>query len=107
MTQCYGTLCAFVSALSALKGPACKQYARSWCRMRLGEAGCGARQVLDMRERALGPEHPEVASALNNLAVLLRAVDKVARPAHPLSMPVARMPVRPLQRLQPHREAHT
>jgi hypothetical protein len=39
-----------------------------------------------MRERALGPEHPEVASALNNLAVLLRAVDKAAHPAHPLSM---------------------
>lgn len=30
-----------------------------------------------MRERALGPEHPEVAAALNNLAVLLRVVDKV------------------------------
>ena len=50
------------------------------------KAGCGSHQVLDMRERALGPEHPEVASALNNLAVLLRAVDKAAHPAHPLSM---------------------
>lgn len=36
-----------------------------------------AAQVLEMRERALGPEHPEVAAALNNLAVLLRSVDKV------------------------------
>jgi hypothetical protein len=52
----------------------------------LAKKVCGARQVLDMRERALGPEHPEVASALNNLAVLLRAVDKAARPAHPLNL---------------------
>lgn len=42
-------------------------------------------QVLDMRERTLGPEHPEVASALNNLAVLLRAVDKARALPYPLS----------------------
>ena len=45
-----------------------------------GIACCG--QVLDMRERALGGEHPEVAASLNNLAVLLRAVDKASSGLH-------------------------
>ena len=35
-----------------------------------------------MRERALGGEHPEVAAALNNLAVLLRAVDMASSGLH-------------------------
>lgn len=35
-----------------------------------------------MRERALGGEHPEVAAALNNLAVLLRAVEKASSGLH-------------------------
>ena len=30
-------------------------------------------QVLDIRERVLGPNHPEVAACANNLAVLLRS----------------------------------
>ena len=29
-----------------------------------------AQQVLAIREKALGPDHPDVAQALNNLAVL-------------------------------------
>ena len=33
-----------------------------------------ARQALDVRERALGPNHPEVAQSLNNLAVVLNAM---------------------------------
>lgn len=31
------------------------------------------RQSLEVRQRALGPEHPEVADSLNKLAMLLRA----------------------------------
>jgi hypothetical protein len=33
-------------------------------------------QVLEVRERALGPEHPEVAACLNNLAVLLKGAGR-------------------------------
>ena len=38
-----------------------------------------------MRERVLGGEHPEVAAALNNLAVLLRGVDKASSGLQPYS----------------------
>ena len=33
-------------------------------------------QVLDVRERVLGPDHPEVAACANNLAVLLRSLGR-------------------------------
>ena len=33
-------------------------------------------QVLEMRERTLGPEHAEVAGSLNNLAVLLKGMGR-------------------------------
>ena len=36
----------------------------------------GAAQVLEMRERTLGPEHAEVAGSLNNLAVLLKGMGR-------------------------------
>lgn len=35
-------------------------------------------QVLEVRERTVGPGHPEVAACLNNLAVLLKGVGKRA-----------------------------
>ena len=36
----------------------------------------GTAQVLDIRERVLGVNHPEVAACANNLAVLLRALER-------------------------------
>ena len=35
-------------------------------------------QVLEMREAALGRQHPEVAACLNNLAVLLKTMGRHA-----------------------------
>ena len=40
-------------------------------------------RALAIREKALGPEHPDVANSLNNLAVLYRAQGKYAE-AEPL-----------------------
>ena len=39
---------------------------------RLDEAEPLLRRALEMRERSCGPDHPQVATALNNLAALLR-----------------------------------
>ena len=36
-------------------------------------SGALARRALEIREKALGPEHPSVATSLNNLAELYRA----------------------------------
>ncbi|MDJ0521640.1 MAG: CHAT domain-containing protein [Planctomycetota bacterium] len=48
------------------------------------EAAPVARQVLELRERALGPDHPDVATSLNNLAAMLEALGeyKQARPLY-------------------------
>ena len=40
-------------------------------------------RALQIREKALGPEHPDVATSLNNLAVLYRAQGRYAE-AEPL-----------------------
>jgi CHAT domain-containing protein/Tfp pilus assembly protein PilF len=40
---------------------------------KFGEAGPLAERALDIREKALGPMHPDVAQSLNNLAALYRA----------------------------------
>ena len=37
-----------------------------------------AKRVLDIREKALGPEHRDVGSALNNLATLYRDQGRTA-----------------------------
>jgi tetratricopeptide (TPR) repeat protein len=42
------------------------------------------RRALAIKERSLGPEHPDVAMTLNNLAVLHKAVGKYAE-AKPLN----------------------
>ena len=42
-----------------------------------------ARQALEIRERLLGPEHPDVATSLNNLAQLYRSQGRYAE-AEPL-----------------------
>lgn len=39
-------------------------------------------QVLDMREAALGANHPEVAACVNNLAVLLKTVGRHEEAQH-------------------------
>ena len=50
---------------------------------RYAEAIPRARETLAIREKALGPEHPDVAQSLNNLAGLYRAQGQYA-PAEPL-----------------------
>lgn len=39
---------------------------------------CHGGQVLEMREAALGRQHPDVAACLNNLAVLLKTMGRYA-----------------------------
>ena len=48
---------------------------------RLAEAEPLYRRALAIREKSLGPEHPDVAVGLNNLAVLLRATNRLAEAA--------------------------
>jgi tetratricopeptide (TPR) repeat protein len=50
---------------------------------RLGEAEPLYRRALAIWENSLGPDHPNVASALNNLARLLKATNRFAE-AEPL-----------------------
>ena len=42
------------------------------------------RRALAIDEKSLGPEHPKVATNLNNLAELLRAINRLAEAAEPL-----------------------
>ena len=42
----------------------------------LSEPQNAAWQVLEMRERTLGPDHLEVAASLNNIAVLLKMMGR-------------------------------
>src|SRR5271157_3872633 len=52
-------------------------------RARYAEAEPLMRRALAINEKALGPEHPYVASSLNNLAQLLKATNRLAE-AEPL-----------------------
>ena len=45
---------------------------------RFSEALPLAQRALGMREKALGPDHPEVATGLNNLALLYQAQGRYA-----------------------------
>jgi hypothetical protein len=47
---------------------------------KFGEAVPLAQQVLAIWEKALGPDHPDVASALNHLAALYKEQRRYARP---------------------------
>jgi len=49
----------------------------------MGEAEPLMRRTLAIHERSLGPEHPDVATGLNNLAQLLEATNRMAE-AEPL-----------------------
>src|SRR5260221_14137851 len=50
---------------------------------RYGDAILVAKEELDLREKALGPEHPDVATSLNNLAELYLDHSRYAK-AEPL-----------------------
>ena len=47
---------------------------------KLEEAEEPTRRALAVWEKALGPDHPQVATGLNNLAVLLKVSDSTTRP---------------------------
>lgn len=49
-----------------------------------------AKQVVDIREKALGPDHPDVASGLNNLATLYKSSGDYAKaePLHQRSLSI-------------------
>ncbi len=49
------------------------QAVRSYRAGRVAEATTLAKRSLAIKEKALGPEHPDVATSLNNLAVLYQA----------------------------------
>jgi Flp pilus assembly protein TadD len=46
--------------------------------MTLAEAEPLLRRALAIFEQSFGPEHPEVATTLNNLAMLLQATNRLA-----------------------------
>ncbi len=64
---------------AALKQEAAQRYAQG----KYAEAELLVRRALEIMEAALGPEHPHVATTLNNLAALLQAQGKYAE-AEPL-----------------------
>jgi hypothetical protein len=69
---------------------------------RFAEAEAILRSLLDADERTLGPQHAMVASALNNLAALLKATH---RPAEPLMRRAVEI-LRDFQRATGHEHPH-
>jgi CHAT domain-containing protein/tetratricopeptide (TPR) repeat protein len=67
------------SDVSAQVGELNRRVAELYQRGRIGEALRLAEQAVQLAKTALGPQHPDLASSLNNLGFLLRAMGENAR----------------------------
>ena len=81
-----------------------KQVTELYQAEKFGEAIPIAQEFLELSEKALGPDHPDTAQALNNLAELHRSMGDYAK-AEPLfqrALQIRQKALGPNQKASPH-----